>query len=440
MFDSLSEKLDSVLSKLKSRGLLKEEDIDAAMREIRISLLEADVNFKVVKKFIETLRAKALGGQVLESLTPGQQVVKLVNDELCALLGGTNEKIRLSPNPPSVIMMAGLQGSGKTTTSAKLARLFKKSGRRPLLVAADLQRPAAIQQLVTLGKQIDVPVFHSFDQPDPVTLAREALQKARTEAWDIVIVDTAGRLHIDEVLMDQLRNIKEAVGPTETLLVADAMTGQEAVNIAQQFNGVIGLDGIILTKMDGDARGGAALSMRSVTSKPIKFIGTGEKIDMLEPFHPERVASRILGMGDVLTLIEKAQQTVEGHEAAHLQKKILEDSFDFEDLRDHLRKIRSMGPLESILSMIPGMGNKLKGVSIDQRELVKVEAIINSMTPYERRHPKVIDGSRKRRIASGSGTHPADVNRVVKQHKEMKKMLKQLKGRKGLNLSNILPF
>jgi signal recognition particle subunit SRP54 len=435
MFESLSEKLDSIFSKLKGRGLLGEADIDAAMKEIRLSLLEADVNFKVVKNFIETVRTKALGKEVLESLTPGQQVVKIVNDELCSLLGGANEKIKLSSNPPTIIMMIGLHGSGKTTTSAKLARFFKKSGRRPILVAADLQRPAAIQQLVTLGRQIDVPVYHSFEEKSPVSLAVRSLKQARSEAADILIIDTAGRLHIDDGLMEELKNIKNTVSPTETLFVADAMTGQDAVNIARQFNESVGIDGIILTKMDGDARGGAALSIRAITARPIKFIGMGEKIDMLEPFFPDRIASRILGMGDVLSLIEKAQQSFDEKEAAQLQKKFFEDSFDFEDLRDHLKKLRSMGPLENLLSMIPGM-NKLKGVSIDQGEFIKVEAIINSMTPHERRHPKVLDGSRKKRIAAGSGTNPADVNRVIKQHKEIARMLKQFKGKKGLKLPN----
>jgi signal recognition particle subunit SRP54 len=405
------------------------------MKEIRLSLLEADVNFKVVKNFIETVRTKALGKEVLESLTPGQQVVKIVNDELCSLLGGANEKIKLSSNPPTIIMMIGLHGSGKTTTSAKLARFFKKSGRRPILVAADLQRPAAIQQLVTLGRQIDVPVYHSFEEKSPVSLAVRSLKQARSEAADILIIDTAGRLHIDDGLMEELKNIKNTVSPTETLFVADAMTGQDAVNIARQFNESVGIDGIILTKMDGDARGGAALSIRAITARPIKFIGMGEKIDMLEPFFPDRIASRILGMGDVLSLIEKAQQSFDEKEAAQLQKKFFEDSFDFEDLRDHLKKLRSMGPLENLLSMIPGM-NKLKGVSIDQGEFIKVEAIINSMTPHERRHPKVLDGSRKKRIAAGSGTNPADVNRVIKQHKEIARMLKQFKGKKGLKLPN----
>lgn len=440
MFETLSEKLDAVFSKLKGKGLLTESDIEAALKEIRMSLLEADVNFKVVKTFTDNLKSKAIGKTVLESLTPGQQVVKIVNEELCELLGGANERIHLAPNPPTVIMMIGLQGSGKTTTAAKLALHFRKSGRRPMLTAADLQRPAAIQQLVTLGKQVEVPVHHSFDEKDPVSVAKSAVEKARKEAADILIIDTAGRLHIDEELMDQLARIKSAVNPSEVLFVADAMTGQEAVTIASQFNDRVGIDGIVLTKMDGDARGGAALSIRTITSKPIKFIGVGEKIDMLEPFYPDRVANRILGMGDVLSLIEKAQQSFTESEAGDLQKKILEESFNFEDLRDHLRKLRSMGPLENILSMIPGLGKQLKGVNIDQKEFVKVEAIIDSMTPYERRHPRSLDGSRKRRIAAGSGTTAADVNRVIKQQKEMKKMLKRFKGKKGLKLPNNMPF
>ncbi|HDO22531.1 MAG TPA: signal recognition particle protein, partial [Nitrospirae bacterium] len=342
----------------------------------------------------------------------------------------------LAPNPPTVIMMTGLQGSGKTTTSAKLAGHFRKSGRRPMLVAADLQRPAAIEQLITLGKQLDIPVFHSFEEKDPVTLAGQSLKQARLEAIDILIIDTAGRLHIDERLMEELKNIKQAVNPSETLFIADAMTGQDAVNIAKEFNETVGIDGIILTKMDGDARGGAALSIRSVTSKPIKFIGTGEKIDMIEQFYPDRIASRILGMGDVLSLIDKAQESFDELETADLQKKFLEDSFTFEDLRDNLRKIRSMGPLENILSMIPGMGKQLKGVDVDQKQFIKVEAIVDSMTPAERRHPKLLNGSRKKRIAMGSGTSVVDVNRVIKQQKEMKKMLKRFKGKgkKGMRM------
>jgi len=439
MLEALSEKLESIFKKLRSRGILKEEDIDAALKEVRLALLEADVNFRVVKDFVQSVKAKAVGREVLESLTPGQQVIRIVNSELCELLGGTGTKIHLSPNPPTIIMMVGLHGSGKTTTSAKLARLFKKEGRRPILVAADLQRPAAVDQLVTLGKQIDVPVFYSRDAKDPVALCNDAARKARLDAQDVMILDTAGRLHIDESLMKELAEIKAKVDPKETLFVADAMTGQDAVNIAKNFNEQIGIDGIILTKMDGDARGGAALSIRAVTGKPIKFIGTGEKIDMLEAFHPERIASRILGMGDVLTLIEQAEQAYDRREAEKLQEKILGESFTFEDLKEQLKKIRSMGPIENLMSMIPGF-SKVKNVSVDEREFVKVEAIINSMTTEERRNHNILNGSRRRRIAAGSGTTVTDVNRVIKQYVEMKKMLKMFKGKKGMRIPNILPF
>ncbi len=441
MFDSLSERLEGVFKKLKGRGYLKEEDVDVALREIRLALLEADVNFKVVKDFVNRVKEKAIGRDVLKSLTPGQQVVKIVHEELIELLGSQNEKIRLSPNPPTVVMMIGLHGSGKTTTSAKLARMFKKQGRRPLLVAADLQRPAAIEQLITLGKQIDVPVYAQKDEKDPVKVATEAVSEARRGAGDIVIIDTAGRLHIDEELMTELRRVKEAVKPHEVLFVADAMTGQDAVNIAKSFNEEIGIDGVILTKMDGDARGGAALSIRHVTGRPIKFMGVGEKIDMLEPFHPDRVASRILGMGDVLSFIEKAQEAVDLKEAEALQEKLLKESFTLDDLKEQLKKIRSMGPIENLLSMIPGMGKQLKNVRIDEKEFVRVEAIINSMTPQERRHPKIINGSRKKRIARGSGTSVSDVNRLLKQYKEMKRMMKMFKGKKGkFKLPRFMPF
>jgi signal recognition particle subunit SRP54 len=439
MLEALSEKLESIFKKLRSRGILKEEDIDAALKEVRLALLEADVNFRVVKDFVQNVKAKAVGREVLESLTPGQQVIKIVNNELCGLLGGTGAKIHLSPNPPTVIMMVGLHGSGKTTTSAKLARLFKREGRRPILVAADLQRPAAIDQLITLGKQIDVPVFYSKDAKDPVALCIDAARKARLDAQDVMILDTAGRLHIDESLMRELMQIKAGVGPKETLFVADAMTGQDAVNIAKNFNEQIGIDGIILTKMDGDARGGAALSIRAVTGKPIKFIGTGEKIDMLEAFHPDRIASRILGMGDVLSLIEQAEQAYDRREAEKLQEKILGESFTFEDLKEQLKKIRSMGPIENLLGMIPGF-SKVKNVSVDEKDFVKVEAIINSMTMDERGNHHILNGSRRRRIAAGSGTTVTDVNRVIKQYVEMKKMLKMFKGKKGMRIPRDLPF
>lgn len=439
MFENISEKLDSILKKLKGRGLLKEEDVEVALKEIRLALLEADVNFKVVKDLIQKIKEKAVGKEVLESLTPGQQVVKIVYDELCDLLGKSNSRISLSPNPPTIIMMVGLHGSGKTTTSAKLARFFKKEGRRPLLVACDLQRPAAIDQLITLGSQIGVAVYHSREIKDPVRLARESVQKAKTDAHDILILDTAGRLHIDESLMKELKDIKTGISPREILFVADSMTGQDAVNIARNFNEQIGIDGIILTKMDGDARGGAALSIRSITDKPIKFIGVGEKIDMLEPFYPDRIASRILGMGDMLSLIEQAQKTFDQREAEVLQKRILEDSFTFDDLKEQMKKIRNMGPLDSILSMIPGL-NKVKNVNVDEREFVKIEAIINSMTGKEKANHNLLNGSRRKRIALGSGTSVADVNRVIKQYVELKKMLKMFKGKKNIRLPKGFPF
>jgi signal recognition particle subunit SRP54 len=439
MFETLTSKLESIFKKLKGKGLLKEEDVELALKEIRLALLEADVNFKVVKDFIQKIKEKAIGKEVLESLTPGQQVVKIVNEELCELLGMTNSRIQLSPNPPTVIMLIGLHGSGKTTTAAKLARNFKKEGRRPMLVAADLQRPAAIEQLITLGTQINVPVYSSKETKDPVALCEESIRKSKLDARDIVILDTAGRLHIDESLMAELRKIKEKVLPKEVILVADAMTGQDAVTMAKNFDEHIGIDGIILTKMDGDARGGAALSIRAITGKPIKFIGVGEKIDMLDPFYPDRIASRILGMGDVLSLIEQAQKTFDQEEAEKLQKAIIEESFTFEDLKEHLKKLRSMGPLENILNMIPGF-NKMKNLEVDEKELVKVEAIINSMTKKERKNHAIIDGSRRKRIAMGSGTTVADVNRVIKQYIEIKKMLKMFKGKKGIKLPKILPF
>jgi signal recognition particle subunit SRP54 len=439
MFETLSNKLESIFKRLKGKGLLKEEDVELALKEIRLALLEADVNFKVVKEFVQKIKEKSIGREVLESLTPGQQVIKIVNDELCDLLGRTNSRIQLSPNPPTVLMMVGLHGSGKTTTAAKLARNFKKEGRRPMLVAADLQRPAAVDQLVTLGSQTDVPVFYSKEIKNPVVLCEESIKKSRLDARDVVILDTAGRLHIDDVLMSELRKIKEKISPKEVILVADAMTGQDAVNIARNFDEQVGIDGIILTKMDGDARGGAALSIRAVTGKPIKFIGVGEKLEAIEPFYPERIASRILGMGDVLSLIEKAQKSFDEKEAEKLQKTIIEETLTFDDLKEQLKKLRGMGPLENILSMIPGL-NKVKNLEVDEKEFVKVEAIINSMTKKERRNHTIINGSRRRRIAMGSGTTVADVNRVIKQYIEIKKMLKMFKGKKGIKLPKFFPF
>ena len=434
MFESLSERLEGVFKKLKGRGFLSEADVDAALKEIRMALLEADVNFKVVKDFTEKVKARAIGKEVIDSITPGQQVVKIVNDELCELMGGGQSKISLAPNPPTVIMLVGLHGSGKTTTSAKLANNFKKDGRRPMLVAMDTGRPAAIDQLKALGAQIDVPVYATKPGDDPVTIIPGALKAASLEGRDILILDTAGRLHIDDALMGELDNIKKAADPREILLVADAMTGQDAVNIAKTFNDRLDLQGVILTKMDGDARGGAALSITHVTGKPIKFIGVGEKIDFLEPFHPDRMASRILGMGDVVTLVEKAQDAMNLEDALKMEGKLKNNRFTFEDLKDQIKQIKKMGSLESILGMIPGLGKQMKGVNIDDSAFVKVEAIINSMTVHERNNYVILNGSRKKRIADGSGTTVADVNKLVKQHLTMKKMLKKFKGGKGMRM------
>jgi signal recognition particle subunit SRP54 len=434
MFESLSDRLEGIFKKIKGRGLLKEEDVVAALKEIRMALLEADVNFKVVKSFVDKVRERAVGKEVLDSITPGQQVVKIVNDELCALMGGGQSKINLSPNPPTVIMLVGLHGSGKTTTSAKLANNFKKDGRRPMLVAMDTGRPAAIDQLTSLGAQIDVPVYATRPGDDPVGIFPAALKMANLEGRDIMILDTAGRLHIDENLMDELENIKKAASPSEILLVADAMTGQDAVNISKSFNDKLDIQGIILTKMDGDARGGAALSIVTVTGKPIKLIGVGEKIDFLEPFHPERMASRILGMGDVVTLVEKAQEAVSIEEALSLEGKLNKNRFTFEDLVTQIKQIKKMGSLESLLSMIPGLGKQMKGVNIDDKAFVRVEAIISSMTTQEKRNYVILNGSRKKRIAAGSGTTVADVNRLVKQHLQMKKMMKKMKRGKGFGM------
>ncbi len=427
MFESLSERLEGIFKKLKGRGLLREDDVASAMKEIRMALLEADVNFKVVKDFTDKVKERAVGKEVIDSITPGQQVVKIVHDELCALMGGGVSKISLAANPPTVIMLVGLHGSGKTTTSAKLAINFKKDGRRPMLVALDTGRPAAIDQLKALGAQIDVPVYATKFGDNPVGIFTEALKKANQEGRDVLILDTAGRLHIDEQLMQELEDLKKESNPKEILLVADAMTGQDAINIAKSFNERLNIDGVILTKMDGDARGGAALSIVAVTGKPVKLIGVGEKIDLLEPFHPERMASRILGMGDVVSLVEKAQAAVNMEDAMQLEEKLRKNSFTFEDLKSQIKQIKKMGPLENILGMIPGLGKQLKGVNIDDRAFVKVEAIINSMTVQERRNYVILNGNRKKRIADGSGTTVADVNRIVKQHMEMKKMLKRFK-------------
>lgn len=434
MFESLSDRLEGIFKKLKGRGILTEADVTAAMKEIRMALLEADVNFKVVRDFVDKVKERAVGKEVVESITPGQQVVKIVNDELVQLMGGGHSKINLAPNPPTVIMLVGLHGCGKTTTSAKLANNFKKEGRRPMMVALDTGRPAAIDQLQSLGAQIGVPVYGTKPGDDPVAIFPDALKQANLEGRDILILDTAGRLHVDEGLMDELENLKKAANPSEILLVADAMTGQDAVNIAKAFNEKLDIQGVILTKMDGDARGGAALSIVAVTQKPIKLIGVGEKIDFLEPFHPERMASRILGMGDVVSLVEKAQEAVNLEDALKFEDKIKKDRFTFEDLITQIKQIKKMGSLESILRMIPGMGKQLKGVNIDDNAFVKVEAIINSMTVQERRNYVILSGSRKKRIAAGSGTSVTDVNKIVKQHLTMKKMLKKMKRGKGFSM------
>jgi signal recognition particle subunit SRP54 len=435
MFESLSDRLEGIFKKLKGRGLLKEEDVVAASKEIRMALLEADVNFQVVRDFVEKVKERAVGKEVIDSITPGQQVVKIVHDELCRLMGGGHAKISLAPNPPTVVMLVGLHGSGKTTTAAKLANNFKKDGRRPMLVAMDTGRPAAIDQLKALGDQIDVPVYATQPGDDPLKIYPGAYKKSNLEGRDILILDTAGRLHIDEDLMDELENLKKEADPHEILLVADAMTGQDAVNIAKSFNERLDIQGVILTKIDGDARGGAALSIVHVTGKPVKFVGVGEKIEFLEPFHPDRMASRILGMGDVVTLVEKAQDAVNLQDALTLEDKIKKDRFTFEDLIIQIKQIKKMGPIENILGMIPGLGKQLKGVNIDDRAFIKVEAIINSMTMQEKKNYVILNSSRKKRIAAGSGTTVADINKIVKQHLTMKKMLKKMKRGKGLNMS-----
>ncbi|MFC7372145.1 signal recognition particle protein [Fictibacillus iocasae] len=430
-FEGLADRLQSTLQKIRGKGKVEEADVKVMMREVRLALLEADVNFKVVKDFIKKVSERAVGQDVLKSLTPGQQVVKVVNEELTALLGGEQSKIASSGRPPTVVMMVGLQGAGKTTTSGKLANhLRKKHNKKPLMAAADIYRPAAIKQLETLGKQLDMPVFSLGDQVSPVEIARQAVQKAKEDHNDYVFIDTAGRLHIDENLMEELKQVKEAVKPDEILLVVDSMTGQDAVNVAESFNEQLGLTGVILTKLDGDTRGGAALSIKAVTGLPIKFVGLGEKMDALEPFHPDRMASRILGMGDVLTLIEKAQVTVDEEKAKELQKKMRDMSFTFDDFLEQMGQVKKMGPLDEILGMLPG-ANKMKGlknVQIDDKQISHVEAIIQSMTKYEREQPEVINASRKKRIARGSGRPIQEVNRLLKQFEDMKKMMKQMSG------------
>ena len=434
-FDNLTEKLQSAFKKLRGKGKITPADLKEGMREIKFALLEADVNFKVVKEFIATVTERASGADVLESLTPGQQIVKIVNEELVNLMGVENSKINLSNNPPSVIMMTGLQGAGKTTTAGKLAKMFKSKGRRPLLVACDVYRPAAIQQLQVVGGKVDVPVFTIDGNKNPVDISKKAIEHAKKYGNDIVIIDTAGRLHIDEELMDELRNIKSSININETLLVVDAMTGQDATQVADTFNKQLEIDGVILSKLDGDARGGAALSVRCVTQKPIKFVCTGEKFDDFEPFYPDRMASRILGMGDVLSLIEKAEQMFDEKQAKELEEKMRKQQFDLDDFLTQMQQVKKMGPIKNLLGMMPGIDAKaLDNADIDERKLDRVEAIIKSMTKKERSNPSIINSSRKRRIAEGSGTNMAQVNALLKQFEQMQKMMKQLNGKGARNL------
>ncbi len=433
MFDSLSTRLQTIFDKLGGRGRLSEDNINEALREVRVALLEADVNFKVVRGFMERVREKAVGHDVLKSLTPGQQVVKVVHDELIELLGGSGHRLAPASHPPTVIMLIGLQGSGKTTTAAKLARMYGKQGQHPILAAADTYRPAAQDQLRTLGGQINVPVVGGPGQT-PIEICRAAREEAATRGLTPLLLDTAGRLHIDETMLDELKVIKRELTPHHVLLVVDAMTGQDAVTVAERFNQAVGIDAVILTKMDGDSRGGAALSVRHVTGRPIAFVGVGEKTDALEPFHPDRLASRILGMGDVLSLVEKAQQNVDQEKAQELVRKLREDSFSLDDFREQLRQLRKMGPLDQIMGMLP-FGKMLKGAPAEldgeQADLARFDAIISSMTPLERTRPEVISGSRRQRIARGSGTSVQDVNRLLKQYAQLRKMMKQFKGMEG---------
>lgn len=427
-FEGLADRLQETLKKIRGKGKVSEADVKEMMREVRIALLEADVNFKVVKDFINRVKERAIGQEVLKSLTPGQQVIKVVNEELTELMGGEQSKIAVSQRPPTVIMMVGLQGAGKTTSTGKLAKFLQKQNRKPLLVAGDIYRPAAIKQLQVLGEQLQAPVFSLGDKVSPVEIVKQAIQKAKEEHCDYVLIDTAGRLHIDEVLMNELHEVEAAVKPDEILLVVDAMTGQDAVNVAESFNQQLELSGVVLTKLDGDTRGGAALSVKAITGKPIKFVGMGEKLDALEPFYPDRMASRILGMGDVLTLIEKAQQTVDHEKAAELERKMRKMELTLDDFLDQLDQVKNMGPLDELINMMPG-ANKVKGIKdlkVDDKALGKVEAIVRSMTKEEKRKPEIINASRRKRIAIGSGTSVQDVNRLLKQFEDMKKMMKQM--------------
>ena len=434
MFQSLSEKLENAFKKFKNKGKLTEADIKAGMREIKLALLEADVNFKVVKEFIATVSERAVGAEVLESLLPAQQIVKIVNEELTALMGGTQSKLTISSKPPTVIMMVGLQGAGKTTHAGKLAGMYKKQGKNPLLVACDVYRPAAIKQLEIVGEKLGIPVFSLGDKESPVKIATEGLAYAKKKGYDMVFIDTAGRLHIDEELMGELQNIKEKVEPTEILLTIDAMIGQDAVNVAKTFNELLDITGVILTKLDGDTRGGAALSVKHVTGKPIKFIGTGEKLDAIEPFHPDRMASRILGMGDVLSLIEKAEQAYDEKKAAELEKKLRESTFTLDDYLEQFGQIKNMGSLDQLMGMMPGVKpGALKDAKIDEKAVAHMEAIITSMTPYERAKPEILNASRKKRIAAGSGTTVEEVNKLIRQFEQTRKLMKQFSNPKQMS-------
>ncbi len=425
MFGGLTEKLTNAFKKFRNKGKLTEADVREGMREVKLALLEADVNFKVVKDFVKAVTERAVGAEVLESLLPAQQIVKIVNEELIKLMGGETPKINISPNPPTVVMMVGLQGAGKTTHSAKLSAYYKKKGKNPLLVACDVYRPAAVDQLKIVGEAVGVPVFSMGTKISPVEIARAGVEHAKKNGFDMVFIDTAGRLHIDEELMAELVNIKEATSPMEILLTVDAMLGQDAVNVAKTFNDLLDITGVVLTKMDGDTRGGAALSIKYITGKPIKFVGTGEKLDALELFHPDRMASRILGMGDVLSLIEKAEEAYDKKNAEALEKKMREQTFTLEDFLEQLHQLKKMGNLDQLIGMIPGAGS-LKDVQVDEKQMVRIEAIILSMTKKERTYPDIINGSRRKRIAKGSGTSVEDVNKLLKQFEQMKKMMKQL--------------
>ena len=430
-FDGLSSRLQEITRKLRGKARITEDDLKEVLREVKLALLEADVNYRIVKEFIKVIEEKALGQDVLKSLTPGQQVVKVVKDELVSLLGGEESKINFSPNPPSVIMLVGLQGSGKTTTAGKLANIIRKQGKKPLLVACDVYRPAAIKQLQVVGKQLDIPVYANETEKNVNLIAKQAMSVAMSKLNDVVIIDTAGRLQIDEALMQELKDLKSGVKPHEILLVVDSMTGQDAVNIADTFNQELGIDGIVLTKLDGDTRGGAALSVKKITGRPIKFAATGEKLSDIEVFHPERMASRILGMGDVLSIIEKAEETFDLEEAAKLEKKLKKQSFDLEDYLAQLRNMKKMGSFSSILKLLPG-ANKLKDVDIDEKEFVRIEAIICSMTKAERQNPKILNGQRRLRIAKGSGTTVEQINKFMKSFEMTQKMMKEMTSNKGM--------